>query len=276
MATDPAPEKPAEASGGIQSLDAALRVLLAMARLDGPVALSELARECDMPVSKVHRYLASFLHAGLAKQAGRSGKYDLGATAIEMGLAALHRHDFVNWISEELPALALDTGMTALLCVWGNSGATIVRWERAPSFVITSLGLGTTLPLLTSATGRAFLAYLPEAVTSAEMKREIRLIKTRPSVWPELTPDPKGVRALAGQVRAEGIARVDGRFIPGLVAVAAPVLDWQGQAVAVVTLIGTDPAAIEPDAPGVAALRAFAARHSLSTDPAPRPSAAPE
>lgn len=265
MATGP--DKTGEAAGGIQSLDAALKVLLAMARLDGPVALSELARECGMPVPKVHRYLASFLHAGLARQAGRSGKYDLGEAAIELGLAAINRHDFVNRISDELPALALDTGMTALLCVWGNSGATIVRWERTATFVVTSLGLGTTLPLLTSATGRAFLAHLPEAVVGAQMKRELRQIKARPGLWPELSPDLKGVRALAASVRAAGYAKVDGRFIPGLVAAAAPVLDWQDEAVAVVTLIGTDPETVEPEAAPVAALRALTVRHSLSQRP---------
>lgn len=260
------PDKASEATGGIQSLDAALRVLLAMMRLEGPVALSELARECDMPVSKVHRYLASFLHVGLARQAGRSGKYDLGATAIEMGLAALHRHDFVNWAADELPALAADTGMTALLCVWANSGATVVRWERTASFVITSLGLGTTLPLLTSATGRAFLAYLPEQVLEAQIKRELKGLKARPGLFPELSPDMKGVRALAESVREAGYAKVDGRFIPGLVAAAAPVLDWQNEAVAVVALIGTEPQDVEPGSPGVTALKAFAARHSLPAE----------
>jgi len=47
-------------------------------------------------------------------------------------------------------------------------------------------------------------------------------------------------------VRSLGYASVDGRFIPGLVAIAAPILDWQQEARAVVTLIGTDPATIRP------------------------------
>jgi len=256
-----------EASGGIQSLDAALRVLLAMGRLEGPVGLTELARACDMPVPKVHRYLASFLHAGLVRQTGRSGKYDLGTAAIELGLAALHRHDFVNWAADDLASLAADTGLTALLVVWGNSGPTVVRWERATTFIVTALGLGTTMPLLSSASGRIFLAYLPETVLAAQLRRELRRVQGRPELVPDMTPDAKGAKALAGQVRTAGHATVDGRYIPGLVAAAAPILDWQGQAQAAVTLIGTNPEDIADGSPVVDALTAFCRRHSVDRAP---------
>lgn len=233
-----------DSAGGIQSLDAALRLLAAMAERPGAVALSDLARDLGMPPSKVHRYLASFQHAGLVVQAGRSGKYDLGPGAIRLGLAALARHDFVNRTADALPDLVAQTGLTALLSVWGSQGPTVVRWERAAVPTVTSMGLGTVLPLMTSATGRAFLAWGPPAPMQA-MRDE-------------------GAGALAEQVRAAGFAHVDGRFIPGLVAIAAPILDWQDQAQAVVTLIGTDPALARPDAPQVQALVAFCRAQGLS------------
>ena len=264
MADDPARQGAADAAGGIQSLDAALRVLTAMGRMDGAVGLSDLARACRMPASKVHRYLASFINAGLVRQNGRSGTYDLGPQAIEIGLAALHRHDFVNAVAERLPALTAETGLTGLLCVWGNSGPTVVRWERAASFIVTSLGLGTTLPLLTSATGHVCVAYLPEAVTASLLDAEMERARHSPRIFERFRPDRAYVDALVRNVRASGYATVEGNFIPGLVALAAPVLDWQEEAQAVVTLIGADPAAIEPSSQALAALRAFCSENSLS------------
>jgi len=252
-----------DATGGIQSLDAALRVLMAMGRLDGPTTLTDLARECGMPVSKVHRYLASFQHAGLVRQTGRSGRYDLASGAIELGLSALNRHDFVNSTADDLAGLAADTGLTALLVVWGNAGPTVVRWERATAFVVTSLGLGTVMPLLSSASGRVFLAWLPDSVTAPLLKRELGRARARPELVADMEPTMKGARVLGERIRAAGHATVDGRFIPGLVAASAPILDWQGQAQAAVTLIGTDPADIAEGAAPVAALTAFCARHSV-------------
>ncbi len=247
-----------DSSGGIQSLDAALRLLAEMAGRREAVSLSELARDCAMPPSKVHRYLASFLHAGLVVQAGRSGKYDLGPGAIRLGLSALARHDFVNRTADALPDLVERTGLTALLSVWGTQGATVVRWERAAVPTVTSMGLGTVMPLLNSATGRAFLAWAPQAplqsVLQAEMGRATG----------DLPRDAAGVAALVAPMRKAGFAWVDGRFIPGLVAIAAPVLDWQGEAQAVVTLIGTDPALAEAQGATVAALREFASTLSFA------------
>ena len=54
-----------------------------------------------------------------------------------------------------------------------------------------------------------------------------------------------------------------GDLIPGLAAVGAPVLDWQGEAQAAVTLIGTDPAIAAPGAPAIAALTRFCAAQSI-------------
>ncbi len=254
----------AEAPGGIQSLDAALRLLRAMSERSGPVSLSEIAGDCGMPLSKAHRYLASFLHAGLVEQAGKSGKYDLGRGALLLGLAALGRHDFVNRAAEALPDLCEVTGLTGLLAVWGSAGATVVRWERTASPAVTSMGLGTTLPLLNSATGRAFLAWAPHGPLEQSLERELRRAKKNPTLVPDLRPTRSGVQELNESIRHKGYASVDGQFIPGLVAVSVPILDWQREAQVVVTLVGTDPMSIEPGSDIVHRLKAFSAEQSLT------------
>lgn len=251
-------------SGGIQSVDVALGLLKALACSGGAISLSDLARRCDMPPSKAHRYLTSFIAAGLVAQAGRSGKYDLGPSAMEIGLAALSRHDFVNRASDTLPDLRDATGMTVLLSVWGSEGATVVRWERAPSPVITSMGLGTTLPLLTSASGRVFLAWSQPEATRGRLEEEIAIARANPAFDATLKQDDATLSGMRRQIREAGFASVDGRFIPGLVAVAAPVLDWQGEAQCAVTLIGTDPALIRSDAEAVARLKNFCRAQSVS------------
>lgn len=251
-------------SGGIQSLDAALRVLSQMASHSGPMSLSDLARDCDMPPSKVHRYLASFLHAGLVEQAGRSGKYDLGHGAMSLGLSAISRHDFVNRTAEVMTDLRDETGLTVLLSVWGTEGATVIRWERAASPVVTSMGLGTTLPLLNSSSGRAFLAWAPRASIRALLDLELRRAKKNPTLFPGFTPNTQGVDDLVALTRSRGYASVKGDFIPGLVALASPILDWQGQAQAVVTLIGTDPATISEGSDAARSLIDFCQQQSFA------------
>lgn len=248
---------------GIKSLESALEVLGYLARQQGSASLTDIARGCGMSPSNVHRYMATFIQAGLVKQEGKSGRYDLGLGALELGLAAIARHDFVNSAADGLAQLTIDTGMTALLSVWGSDGATVVRWERGASPTVTSIGLGTTLPLLRSATGRAFLAWGPAAAIAGAREAELRRAARQPALLPDIDATRSGLNRVVAELRDKGFASVDGRYIPGLVAAAAPVMDWQGEAQAVITLVGTDPEMIAPGSDQIKALLEFCAGRSV-------------
>ena len=230
---------------GIQSLDIGLSILEVFAVADGPLTLTQLADRLSMPASKLHRYVSSFCAAGFLIQKHRSGAYDLGPRAMSVGLAALTRNDFVSRAADALEDLVDGFGCTATLNVWGNQGPTVVRWERGRDGLTTALGLGSVLPLLESATGQVFLSYLPERFVS--------------SVLEERGMAREGeIDSLIKRVRRQGYASVDGRFIPGLNAVAAPILNWQGTIELSVTIVSHDPAVLDPAGQGVARLAALA------------------
>jgi DNA-binding IclR family transcriptional regulator len=247
-----------------------------MADFEGPVALTDLARAVSMPASKVHRYLASFIHAGFVRQTSRSARYQLGPFAAALGIAALARTDFVNQAADEVADLSDATGLTVLLSVWGNQGATVIRWCRAPSPVVTSFGLGSTLPLLTSASGRVFLAYSPRKLILPRLRIEIERALDTGLAPPDIDLDAAGIDRLTGSIRAKGFASVDGRYVPGLRAIAAPILNWQGEAEAAITLISTSDAILSPSGSAVAELLQFVARLSAQKRwPAEGPSTDP-
>ncbi|MGY3235661.1 MULTISPECIES: IclR family transcriptional regulator [unclassified Bradyrhizobium] len=263
-AKDTDDESGGTAPGGIQALDAALSVLRVLRSLDGPATLSDIAREAGMPPSKVHRYLASFIHAGLAVQKERSGRYDLGREAAELGVAAISRNNFVVRASDELEELATTTGQAALLAVWSHNGPTVVRMERGPHLTTTSIGLGSTFPLLDSATGRIFLSYLPSPQLTARLQNELERAASVGLSWPDLDPNLESVQSLTTKIRRERIAYVDGRYIPGLLAISSAITNWQGEIEVAVTLFGTHRELLQPDSPARAALIDFASRHSIA------------
>lgn len=241
------PRRPPARASGVRSVATAMALLGVFARARGPLGLSEIARRAGLAPAKAHRYLASLVEAGMVTQR-RGGAYDLGPTAAEIGMAAVARVDVVNRAADLLPVLVDETGATAMLSVWGSAGPTVVRWERASPPLVTALGVGSVLPVATSATGLAFLAWSPERLT-------------RPML-PDL--DAKAAAALGARIRAAGLAEARESFIPGLFALAAPVLDLQGQACAAVTLISTDRAILDAGStPRAALVRHFPpARHA--------------
>ena len=224
---------------GIQSVEVSAVILSALSSAGSAVSLKQLSDITQMPPSKTHRYLSSFVRTGLVRQDEISGHYDLGPAALELGMAALSRLEIMELAQSEMKLLTEKTGLTSILSVWGQQGPTVVRWQRAREQLITSLGLGSILPVTFSATGHAFLAFLPQALTATLSNKELATQKNktpssmRPRTKKELTD-------ILSAVKATGVAHADNSVIPGLRAIAAPVLDHQNDAAAVITLIGTD------------------------------------
>ena len=138
----------------------------------GPVALKRIADAAGLAPSQTHRYLVSLLAGGMVVQDAASGLYDLGPGALTLGLAALARNDAVERAASALRATVDDTGWTGLLAVMGPAAPTIVRWYAGRPPVITTLSLGSILPLTRSATGRVFLAYLDDAALALALRQE--------------------------------------------------------------------------------------------------------
>jgi DNA-binding IclR family transcriptional regulator len=251
---------------GVNALDHALAVLKILAELRAPATLTDIARAAGMPATKVHRYLASFIAAGLVSQPERSGRYDLGKTAMEIGLSAIARNDIVNKVADRLTDLTEATGCTAMLSIWGNQGPTVVRWERAATFIVTTLGLGTTFPLLNSATGRIFLANLPDRLTSDAVDREIIARNTAGGRVIDMDVSKRGLERLKDQIRMKGYTTVEGRLIPGLQAASAPVLNWQNEVECAVTLISTRQDIFNEDGVAVKELLKFVREFSINDD----------
>lgn len=225
-------------SKGVQSVEVGMMILKAFCETNGPMSLSEVAQRVAIPPAKVHRYLASLIQAGMVVHR-KTGSYDLGRGAAEVGMAAVARFDVVNRAADMLPDIVETTGCTAMLSVWGTLGPTVVRWERSSPPLVTALGVGTLLPLLTSATGLALLAWSPERLAGERLSKK----------------EQKRAATLCAGIRKAGLAEARQSFIPGLYALAAPVLDLQGRAEAVVTLVSIDKALLAEDSIGRRALK---------------------
>lgn len=203
-------------------------MLLALEHGRGPLTLSEVASLSGLHPSKAHRYLVSFQRVGLASQDVKSGLYDLGPAARHLGLEALRRSDPVSVASSRAVELRDKTGHTVNVSVWSEDGPLLVRWDTGTHPLPISMRVGSTLPLLDSAVGQVFFAFLPRAVTKSVLMAQQRRKETRKIGAAELDE-------LAGSVKASGIARFD-TLILGLAASAVPVFGPDGEPVLVLGL----------------------------------------
>jgi DNA-binding IclR family transcriptional regulator len=215
---------------GIQSIEVGGALLKALAREGRALPLKELATLAGMTPAKAHPYLVSFGKLGLIEQRAASGHYGLGPLAMQLGLISLQQLDPVALATAEIERLAGATGHTVAIAVWGTGGATIVRVARPASAVYVSMRHGTVMSLRGTASGLLFAAHLP-----------------REQVLPVLRAEGNGegarridaaLAATLEQVRREGLARAPDLLVPGISAVALPVLDDRGALVLALTAIG--------------------------------------
>jgi DNA-binding IclR family transcriptional regulator len=251
-----------------------MSVLRALGRAGGHATLSDLSAAVHLPPSKTHRYLKALCAGGFVEQEAVTGRYLLGAESLCLGLAALANIDIVALASALIAALSTRLNQTILLSVWANQGATVVLVEEPRRRVTVVTRLGSVLPLLSSASGLVFAAYLPEEETKAQRRREMR------QHWRGAGQGDVELLRRVGTIRETGLAAVHSLFFPGIDAVAAAIFDASGRIAAVMTVLGPT-TSFDAALDGATARQVEAAAAALSarlgyqgTWPAPDPDAA--
>jgi DNA-binding IclR family transcriptional regulator len=233
--------------------------------------LRDLAQRAGMSPAKAHRYLVSFLRLGVVAQDPLSGRYELGGFALQLGLARLARVDGVKLARIALAELRDRLDLTVGIAVWGNQGPTVVHWMESSHPAKASLKLGDVMPLLGSATGLLFAAYLPSSKTAAMIERE--LADSRRSSHTDGPRTSEEVERVLAEVRAHEAARVEGMLLPTIHAFCMPVFDSTGDLALGLIALGHEGAFdIRWDGEIDTALRECARKlsYELGYSPAPR------
>ena len=225
---------------GIKSLETGVRLFLRLRDLNRPAALTEISGLAGMHPAKAHRYFVSLGRTGLVQQDER-GLYCLGPLARPEDVNAELEQAMATAVSG-LSDLVRELGETVFVSKWGHTGPKIV--EVGEPLRPVSIRPTTTqdLPLLNSATGRAFAAYIEE-------ERRGRLVNLALNSLPgreKLSDGQLDARRRAfdrhlAETRRHRLARTTGERYPGLISFSAPVFDSRGAPIVAFTSFGMRP-----------------------------------
>jgi len=219
---------------GIKAVEVAGLLLDHLARVPAPVSLRDLAKAGRMSPSKVHRYLTSFVASGLARQESETRQYALGPLALRIGLATLNSYQPIRDAMLLQRALRDRFDETMVLSVWGTQGPVIVHVEESSQPIVMTMRIGAALPILATASGLAFTAFLPRHFTAPYVKRTLKEDRHLNL----FAHDMAGVDRLIAQTRQQGYAFNEGHLMPGISAVAFPLYDRSSSLVGVMAVMG--------------------------------------
>ena len=213
--------EPAPANGG--SAERTLALLALLADAGRPMSLAQLAEGLSLPKATVHRLCTLLLQGGyIAKDLGER-EFVVGRALLKLSFDTLNhgtlrgsRHEVLSRLVEQVNETCNFTTL---------DGASVLYLDRveAPWPWRLKLEIGTHVPLHCTASGKLFLALMPED------QREALLASLSLQKMTERTlTTAKALRARCEQIAEAGYSLDEGEFIDGLTAIAVPVRDGEG------------------------------------------------
>jgi IclR family acetate operon transcriptional repressor len=208
----------------IQSVDRALAVLDVLGEAAGALPLNEIAARTGLNVSTCHHLLATLAARGYVGRSTRGRDYFLGPRITELSQLRLRQFSLVDIAMPELRQLNEETLESVhLAALQGNALVTLAKLDSRLPIRVGTDDAGKTSAAHATATGKAILAWLPEAeiarvIADTGLRRFTdRTISTIAELMEELR-----------LVRRNGFAMDNEEFQPGVVCIGAAIRDQAG------------------------------------------------
>ncbi len=209
-----------------KELPAALRaieVLRLVAELPGQMTLSDVAEVMGQSKSTVHRLAEQLSAAGFLFREPDQRNLWIGPRLREMSLDVV-RNDFLrSAIRHTLRELVDEIGETCNIATLDGTEIIYLQRVEARWPLRLTLDLGSRIPVHCCASGKLFLALLDETARA----RLLRFSGMEP-LTPGTITDRKLLLAELARIRKRGYSLDNEEFIPGMVAIAVPILNADG------------------------------------------------
>jgi IclR family KDG regulon transcriptional repressor len=218
--------------GSIRAVERALEVLSCFEVERQALSLTQIAERLHIPKSTVFRLLATLENQSFVQRQSETGLYHLGTRLIHLGAVASRTWDVGQWALPHLQRLAAEYGETVDLAILDGTSVVYLLVEESPQRVRLGAAVGQRLPAFCTASGKAFLAYLPAAQVAALTTS--RLTQYTPTTRTDLDDLNHDLQ----ETRERGFALSEQEYEKDINAVAAPVLNVQGLPVFTLAIAG--------------------------------------
>jgi IclR family transcriptional regulator, acetate operon repressor len=221
-------EQEFQPAAGTAVIDRGAQLLALVLESDAPRGLTDLATDAGLPKSTASRLLSALERNGLVEQQGVRGRFRAGPVVLRFAGRGLVGRNLIELAERPMTALAEATGETINLGVPGLTGVEHLAQVEGTHFLGTTQWVGRSVPYHCSANGKVLLAFAAAGATEGPLEALTSRTITEPAL----------LAAELATIRREGFATAVDELELGLSAVAAPVLDESGRAIAALSVSG--------------------------------------
>jgi DNA-binding IclR family transcriptional regulator len=224
----------------------AFRILELIAAKDNLMTISDLSRESGINKSTVHGIAYALEKAGAVVRDKKTKRYRLGMTLFELARAGYARIDLKEIARPIMEDLMRSTRQSVFLGIRSGDHVSIIDIVEATQDLKITAPIGTRVPLLAGAIGKALLAHMEEDQAASL----IRALGLRRYTEKSIT-DPDLYMMKVAEARVSGYGLDDEEYIQGVRAVAA-VIQNSGPQVSAVWVVGFTPSMGDDRLPAIA------------------------
>lgn len=144
-----------------------LRILTLLSTIDVPISASRIRAELELPRSSTYHLLNELVDAGYVVHLPENQTYGLGLAAYSMANAYTTQQPLVRMTTKHLDKAAAMVNGSGHLSRLAGSEIVYLQEVRPPGAISLITEVGVRLQALKTASGRAMLAFIPEAEARA-------------------------------------------------------------------------------------------------------------
>lgn len=206
----------------VASLEKGLLVIEAFDASRPRLTLSDVAKLTGITRAAARRYLLTLTKLNYADFDGRY--FSLSPRILRLGYAYLSSASLSARVQPFLEQISEATGESSSAAILDGDDIVYIARSATRRIMSIGLGVGSRLPAYCTSLGRAILAYQPEDVIGAYLRRVRLEART-----PKTVTDKTEFRAILDHTRAQGYAIVNEELEFGLRSIAVPVIQRNGQ-----------------------------------------------
>ncbi len=215
----------------IRSIEKCFVILDCLNKSDSLLTLEEIIQRTGYKKTTCFRLVKTMLDLGILERAASTKTYQFGYRLIQLGSSALKNMNLRKSAVPSLRQLRDETGETVNLGILSGSEVLFVERIMSDYLVNININVGDRLPLHISSMGKVMLAFLSEENREKIIPQMNLLQKTDRTI---VTEDE--LRQEIETIRKRGYAINDEEIEKGLRTVAAPIINYTGEAFAAINI----------------------------------------